>query len=128
MQMKSGATPISLGKIRSDELRDHVLHSDVEPTTVIVEVDLPVPQIAVSGGNRIGTQQARFSILPSATSSSTMEAKVAEIRRALTDALGRQPGKFLASSRSFILDATGNELSRIAALPTVLAIWPNVRR
>jgi hypothetical protein len=41
---------------------------------------------------------------------STMEAKVAEIRRALTDALGRQPGKFLASSRSFILAARNRNL------------------
>ena len=128
MQMNSKAMPISLGKIRSDELRDHALHSDVEPTTVIVEVVLPVPQVAVSGGGRMGTQQARLSIVPSSAAGSTMEAKVAEIRRALTDALGRQPDRFLASSRSFILDATGNELSRIAALPTVLAIWPNVHR
>lgn len=128
MQMSSEAMPAALGKIRSDELRAHARQADVEPTTVIVEVDLPVPQVAVSGGNRFGSQPARISILPPPTSGTALEARLAEIRRALTDALGRQPGKFLASSRSFILDATGKELSKIAALPTVLAIWPNARR
>ncbi|AWN46308.1 hypothetical protein DK419_08270 [Methylobacterium terrae] len=120
--------PAALRKIRSDELRDHARQADVEPTTVIVEVDLPVPQVAVSGGNRFGAQPTRISILPSPTSGTALEARLAEIRHALTDALGRQPGKFLASSRSFILEATGKELGRIAALPTVLAIWPNAHR
>lgn len=114
----------ALAKIRSDRLRTEAENADRTPHTVIVEVDVPLPAVEMSSREAVtsGRKLLRFS-------KPAVDANLLQgIKRALAEALGHEPKTYLASSRSFIVEATGDEMRRVAQIPNVLAIWPNSRR
>jgi hypothetical protein len=115
-----------LNKIKSDELRQDARQSHTVPHTVIVEVDLPLPRLEISG--RPSLTDGRKSVRIGSSSEPAADARLGETRQALERILGRKPERYLPSSRSFIVEATGEELMRLAEVPSVVAIWPNTYR
>ena len=114
-----------LTKIRSEPLRDQARAESVELQVVLVELDLPCPQL---GTERGGPGQAlRLRFLGSAPSAGELEARIAEARRELAGILGQQPERYIDAASAFVVQARGDQLRRIACLPIVGAIWPNDR-
>ncbi|WP_210530392.1 hypothetical protein [Rubellimicrobium arenae] len=114
----------ALDKIRSIELREAALAGEGIVRTVLVEVDLPRPQVVASGRSPLTPGQPSFRVIGDRGS----EAQVTQVRRAIETALGHPVERYLPSSRAFVVKATGREIQRVAELPAVLALWPNTRR
>ena len=112
----------ALRKIRSEDLRDIARDESSERQTIIVELDLPVPQIIPP--SRFRSLAGDRQMFMSASKKDDSDAIIDKARRRLTEMLGREP-KFLRSSHSFIVDADGAQIREIAELPSVHAIWPN---
>lgn len=112
-----------LAKIKSEELREAAQAADRVPHIVIVEIDLPHPTMALSERPSLSGRPVMKLNEPH-----EQPATLAHVRRAMKDALGHEPGTYLPSSRAFIIEATGDQIGRVAAIPDVLAIWPNTRR
>jgi hypothetical protein len=111
----------NLNKLRSDDLRQRVLSADPESQTVIVEVNIPLPALQVAK-SRLG-ERSRIGLAPKEGGGDDVKS----IKRKMKKIFGAVP-RFLPSSRSFIVDATGDQLRKVAELPEVLAVWPNTVR
>jgi hypothetical protein len=115
----------ALEKIRSEDLRADAMHLDGSAHTVLVEVGVPLPTLERSSTPSITNGRPRIRI---GSNSTDGVASVDEARKAVEQALGHKAQRYLPSSRTFIVEATGRELCRIAELPAVVAIWPNTAR
>ncbi|MBX9909053.1 MAG: hypothetical protein K2Z25_10100 [Beijerinckiaceae bacterium] len=113
-----------LDKIKSDDLREDALHSAPSSHTVLVEVGLPLPTIERSSREAVTFGRSGLRVGGGAPSSESVD----QARHELEQALGHQTQRYLPSSRSFVVEATGRELRRIAEVPAVVAIWPNTNR
>lgn len=112
-----------LAKIRSDELRKAAESADRVRHVVIVEIDLPHPTFEASERTSLtGRPMMRLG------EAEEQPEKLAQVRAAIREALGREPERYLPSSHAFIVEVTGDKIRRLAAIPDVLAIWPNTRR
>ena len=111
-----------LDKIRSDELRSAADAGGAEVHTVIVELNVPLPRISSSKpspgrpSNPIRFEDGE----PNGVDANA-------IREEIAKGVRRPVGRYMATSRAMVVDATGRELREIARLPGVSAIWPNRR-
>lgn len=117
--MTTGLVDAALEKIRSADLRRDAEAERGERRVVIVEIEAPRPtlyarpaMVGLPGRRSLGIRAAE-------------PVDLAAVTAEITQALGRDPGRFLASSNSFIVDANGPDILRLAHLPSVAAIWPN---
>ncbi|WP_298961988.1 hypothetical protein [uncultured Methylobacterium sp.] len=119
-----------LEKIRSGDLRDEVAAETPNPRTVIVELDLPAAKLEMTsppGPGGVGRPRFRFEP-QSPSTTSEIDGRIASLSNGIAEILGRPPETFLATSGSFVIEANGEQIGRIARMPTVSAIWPNTRR
>lgn len=124
----SKAIDAALEKIRSEYLRREATQTHAKPHVVILEVDLPQPKIKVSrAASGIDAKRLRV-VSADSPDSSKIEERVAETRRSIEKILGKPPDQFFSSSGAFVVTATGEQLRKLARLPSVSAIWPNDRR
>ena len=114
-----------LTKIRSEPLRAEARTAGRDPHVVLVELDLPCAQLGVERNGEGGPLRLRF--LGAAPPRAETDARVAEAARAMARILGHDPGRFIAAAGAFVVEASGDQLRRIASLPLVGAIWPNDR-
>lgn len=113
-----------LAKLRSG-LEADVLRGRRDAQTVIVELDLPLPRIALAAkrsGLTVGYRPLRIE------AAEGRPEIVDAVRRDLARVLGSATAQYLSSSNAFIVDATGPQLREIAHIDGVKAIWPNTRR
>lgn len=113
--------PKALDKIRSDLLREDALHEENSAHTVLVEVGVPLPTVQRAKSSSITIGRPRLRVSSPQDDAAGIEAA----KRAVEQALGHKAERYLPSSRTFVVEATGRELRRIAELPSVVAIWPN---
>ncbi|WP_375461354.1 hypothetical protein [uncultured Enterovirga sp.] len=120
-----------LGKIRSEQLRDEAASGTMAgPHTVILEIDVPGPSLEVlSPRLGMGFGTPAFRIGPAADDKpADAERVVHRVGGEIERIIGRTPETFLASSGTFVVDATGPQLRELAKIPAITAIWPNTRR
>ncbi|WP_157091463.1 hypothetical protein [Methylobacterium nodulans] len=96
------------------------------PLVAVVEVSLPNPKLEPviprsSGDVRV----SRFQLVGPEPDPEEVNRRVNDVRRAIEEITGKPPENFLASSGSFVIEANGKQLLRVADLPNVAAIWPN---
>ena len=126
--MNDGSTAV-LTKIRSEDLRAAVAAGEPERASVIVEIDVPHPTVeTVSPQTPDGGRRAKFRLTSPEPDPAETERRIAETLREVESILGRAPESYFSTSGSFVVEATGEQLRRIATLPFVTAIWPNSRR
>lgn len=114
-----------LEKIRSDDLRNEAVAEASEPHTVIVELNLPMPQLEMAPSIGIaarGKPRFRFG---SAESDSDHGYQIAASKADIATITGKSPINYLASAGSFVVTANGAQIGRIACMSSVSAIWPN---
>jgi hypothetical protein len=118
------STGRELEKIRSEKLREKVEQIDSRSSTVVVELN-------PSSGERIKLKRgAHGEWRPSRIdrlSGEDPQAQAARAVREIEQITGRPPVNFFGSSHTVVVEATGQQLRRIAQLPEVAAIWPNDR-
>lgn len=114
-----------LDKIRSQALRRELMSGDDHPVIVVVEIDLPpAPMEAVSSGGS-GLQLSGYRLLDHAPDAAAVDRCVSAAREGIQGITGRPPETYLASSGSFVVEASGDQILHIADLPSVAAIWAN---
>jgi hypothetical protein len=113
----------AMDKFRSVDLREDALQSASLTQTVLVEVGVPLPKVSLSTRSGITPGRPMFKV-----SSGSQTESVDDVRRELEEALGHKTERYLPSSRTFVVEATGQELLQIAQVPSVVAIWPNTER
>lgn len=117
-----------LEKIRSTDLRNEAVSEAEQPHTVIVELDLPMPKLESIGPKPIGFgSRPRLRFAPSEPASD-LGSRIEASKEDIATITGRRPEAFLSTSGSFVVNATGEQIGRIAKMPSVSAIWPNTRR
>jgi hypothetical protein len=116
-----------LEKIRSQELRREAREAGITPHTVVIEIDLPQPQVDLDL-ERTTFGAPRFRLTESEADPAEVERQISKARRLIERIIGRPTTNFLPSSGSFIVKASGEQLRKIARLSSVLAIWPNSLR
>lgn len=113
----------AMDKFRSVDLREDALQAASLVQTVLVEIGVPLPQVSLS--TRSGITQGR----PMFKVNSAPQADIVDdVRRQLEEVLGHKTERYLPSSRTFVVEANGQELLQIAQVPSVVAIWPNTER
>ncbi|HEX8417775.1 MAG TPA: hypothetical protein VF641_09230 [Methylobacterium sp.] len=121
---------IVLEKIRSADLRSEAVADAPQPHLVIVELKLPRPTLEMTeprpDGLRPGRARLRFAAAGAA--SAEVERQIADTSERIEAITGKAPETFLSTSGSFVVEANGAQIGRIADLPSVSAIWPNTRR
>ena len=124
------SSPTILGKIRSTDLRNEAVAEAPQSRVVIVELDLPAADLEMASvsGDRFGSSRPRFR--PGKPSGQTleMERRITDTSNGIERITGKPPETFLSTSKSFIVEANGEQIGRIAEMPSVSAIWPNTRR
>jgi len=121
-----------LEKIRSDDLRSEAMAENSEPRSVIVELDLPMPKLEMAERQTVGLRskaQFRFAAPSPGEAGETGQdaSKISASKEGIATITGRSPETYLATSGSFVVKATGEQIGRIARMATVLAIWPNLK-
>ncbi len=117
----------AIEKVRSEELRREMASAASEPRVVVVELDLPKGRVeAVPHDSRDVFGRVRFRVGTMPPSGATTEQRIDETRRAIEEITGRPADRFFRSSGSFVIEANGRQIRRVAELPSVAAIWPNL--
>lgn len=119
-----------LEKIRSSDLRKDAIAETLEPRSVIVELDLPMPKLEIVDRRTSGLRsKAQFRFAKptpgDATEAGQEASKIAASKEGIATITGRLPDTYLSASGSFVVRANGEQIGRIASLSTVSAIWPN---
>ena len=92
--------------------------------SVLVEIDLPASKIDFPGlrpGVRPGPGEGRFSEI---ADPDEIEARVGAARAALEAILGKTPN-WIGAAQVFVIDASADDLARIAELPAVRRVTRN---
>jgi len=114
----------SLAKLRSG-LEADVRRGRRDAQTVIVELDIPPPRVALAPkrtGLTLGYRPMRIE------AGESRPDVVESVRDGLTRVLGSASSHYLSAAQAFVVDATGPQLREIAHIDGVKAIWPNTRR
>lgn len=122
-----------LEKIRSDDLRHEAMAETSESRSVIVELDLPMPKLEMTESRGAGsTGRSRLRFAPMAredeAEAGRKASKIEALKEGIATITGHLPETYLSASESFVVNANGEQIGRIACMPTVSAIWPNSRR
>jgi hypothetical protein len=111
-------------KIADPELRRFASAGESDRRLVLVEPDLPRRWLRMER-----TPARARGFRPAAGASVDEELsreRTSEARRFLSDLLHQEP-RWLATARTFVVEATGNEVARMAGSPLIKAIHPNRR-
>lgn len=113
-------------KLRGKELQSLVSSGSDEPVTVLIELDLPHPEVETRSITRGGISlQIPAAVRPlSRSAQGEKERLIAEGQRLLADHLHAAP-RWLEAAGAFVATASPRLLLGIAASPVVKAIWPN---
>jgi len=95
---------------------------------VIVELDVPLPSVMMDKNPYAGHHTARpVAVEPeSREAQRELERKVREARKLFADITGATP-RWLRPARAFVMQATGEQLRRLAESPLSRTIQPNRR-
>ncbi len=115
-----------MNKIKDDELRRIVAEDSNEQVGVIIELDLPHPQVKVGQVNRGGVIiNIPLAVSPySEEEEDAIEKRIAEAREFLEETL-TSPPRWLRAAHSFVARVTPEQIRTIATKPFIKAIWPN---
>lgn len=116
-------------KIPDPKLREFAKGgSDGKSVDVIVELDAPLPKVVMEKNVYAGHRAFRpVAVEPeSQAAQRELERKVREARELFAEITGATP-RWLRSARAFIMQATGEQLRRVAASPLTRMIQPNRR-
>jgi hypothetical protein len=117
--------PIS-EKVRGEDLRRLIERESEEPVTVLIELELPEPEIKTREIVRDGVSMhiPVEVVRPTGEQQRGRERLITQGRKLLS---GRviSPPNWLESAGAFVATATPQRLVEIAASPVVKAIWPN---
>ena len=109
-----------LSKLRSQPLRDAARGKSPERVSVLVEIDMPMPRVELGPKSAAGAPRPRgFKTGPGEDNARRERAAAL-----LKSVLGEVP-RYSRSAAAFFVEATGEQLSAIAASPDVKAIHPN---
>jgi hypothetical protein len=116
-----------LEKVQSADLRNDVASARSTPRVVIVELDLPKARVEVIRPEQQDAfATARFRLGAATPAGDAVERRIADARREIERIIGRPADRFFRSASSFIVEANGEQIGRLAELPSVAAIWPNL--
>jgi hypothetical protein len=114
-------------KVRSADLRSDVASARSEPRVVIVELDIPKARVEViRPEQRDAFGRTRFRLGAATPAGGAVERRITDARREIERIIGRPADRFFRSSNSFVVEANGEQIGRLAELPSVAAIWPNL--
>jgi hypothetical protein len=115
-----------MAKLRAEDLRDEVEQGSSTKQMVIVELALSSGQVeALPIDLYDRTGRVRFKVRSAPPGIVDTEGKIKDVRQAIESIVGRPTDTFFRSSGSLVVEATGEQMRRIAELPSVSAIWPN---
>ena len=116
-------------KIPDSALLQHALESSDEPVSVIIELDVPDPQVEYADVDRQGVDvKVPFRVASATARDDKRLERVASDARKFLDELLSEPPVYLRSARAFIATANGAELDEIARRPFTKRIEPNRSR
>lgn len=121
---ESGADTLQ-AKVPDAALRASLAGGGSDLLTVIVEVAAPSPKVAVRADRHTG----RVRLAPEPRNRG--DAVAAKSAKALGDLIAELTGErppYLSAARAYVVEATGEQLRRLAASPLVRSIQPNRRR
>ena len=113
-------------KIQSDLLRQLINENSNKQISVIIELDLPQPQIMGKGAAQRGITNRS----PKGVSFRSVEqvpfstSKVSEVQKYLEGLLNTTP-RWISSAHSFVAKVNSEQLKSIALNPSIKAVWPN---
>ncbi len=110
-----------LSKLKSQPLRDAVILDRTERLSVLVELDVPMPEIDFGPKSKTGQFRPKGIEQHAGEDVEACRTRAAELLR---EVLGSVP-RYSRSAAAFFVEATGAQLSRIAESPDVKAIHPN---
>jgi hypothetical protein len=115
-------------KVRSADLRSDVASARSEPRVVIVELDMPKARVEVIRPEQHDDfgSRARFRLGATTPAGEAVERRISNARGEIERIIGRPADRFFRSSNSFVVEANGEQIGRLAELPSVAAIWPNL--
>src|SRR5688500_9288962 len=91
-----------LEKIRSEDLRDQAVTADPQPHVVIVELDLPHPEVdTILPDKRAPSGRFQFRFNPASENTSEIDRRVTESSREIEKIVGKPPERFFSTSQSF---------------------------
>ena len=116
----------ALDKLKDRELRRLAASASDEPVSVLVELDLPDPQIELkeTGIMHGGIPLRAPSVSRHVRAGETNSEHVSQASALLHKNLNATP-RWIDSAGAFVVTAPANQIARIAESPLIRAIWPN---
>jgi hypothetical protein len=113
-------------KIPDSALLQHALESSDEPVSVIIELDVPDPQVEYADAVRQGEDvKVPVRVVQASAREDEKLEQLASDARTFLDGLLAEPAVYIRSARAFIATANGAELDEIARRPFTKRIEPN---
>lgn len=115
-----------MDKIQSDLLKALVNENSNKQVSVIIELDLPQPQVLVKGVHQRGVSlRSSKSINFQSIEPAPLEAgKINEAQKYLEGLLDSSP-RWISSAHSFVAKVNSKQLKNIVSNPIIKAVWLN---